>query len=58
MGANTFLTSFSFYFFVGLFNALTGLGAGGQVDPTTSARANTALYATFALGAFFSGYNH
>jgi hypothetical protein len=43
-------------FFVGLFNALTGLGAGGQVDPTTSAKANTALYATFALGAFFSGY--
>jgi len=44
----------------GLFNALTGLGAGGQVDPTTSARAtsarvNTAFYATFALGAFFSG---
>ena len=41
--------------FVGLFNALTGLGGGGQVDPTISAKANTALYATFSVGAFFSG---
>jgi len=39
----------------GLFNALTGLGGGGQVDPTINAKANTALYATFAVGAFFSG---
>ncbi|KAF5313027.1 hypothetical protein D9619_003575 [Psilocybe cf. subviscida] len=39
----------------GLFNALTGLGGGGQVDPTTSANANSTLYATFAVGAFFSG---
>ncbi|KAF9492248.1 MFS general substrate transporter [Pleurotus eryngii] len=30
----------------GLFNALNGLGAGGQVDNTTSANANAALYAT------------
>ncbi|PPQ89938.1 hypothetical protein CVT25_009993 [Psilocybe cyanescens] len=39
----------------GLFNALNGLGAGGQVDATTSANANATLYATFAAGAFFSG---
>jgi len=39
----------------GLFNALNGLGAGGQVDSTTSANANSALYATFAVAAFFSG---
>ncbi|KAJ3501464.1 hypothetical protein NLJ89_g9326 [Agrocybe chaxingu] len=39
----------------GLFNALNGLGGGGQVDPTTSANANSALYATFAVAAFFSG---
>ncbi|CAA7267753.1 unnamed protein product [Cyclocybe aegerita] len=39
----------------GLFNALNGLGGGGQVDSTTSANANSALYATFAVGAFFSG---
>lgn len=39
----------------GLFNALNGLGAGGQVDSTTSANANAALYSTFAAGAFFAG---
>jgi hypothetical protein len=39
----------------GLFNALNGLGAGGQVDGTTSANANSTLYATFALAAFFAG---
>jgi len=43
------------FIFIGLFNALTGLGAGGQVDPTTGANANATLYATFAAGAFFSG---
>lgn len=40
----------------GLFNALSGLGGGGQVDPTTSANGNSILYATFAVTAFFSGY--
>jgi hypothetical protein len=39
----------------GLFNALNGLGGGGQVDPTTGANANSALYATFAVAAFFAG---
>ncbi|GLB36694.1 putative MFS general substrate transporter [Lyophyllum shimeji] len=39
----------------GLFNSLNGLGAGGQVDATTSANANSALYATFAVSAFFAG---
>jgi MFS family permease len=39
----------------GLFNALNGLGAGGQVDSTTSANSNAALYATFAFAAFFAG---
>ncbi|KAF9526416.1 major facilitator superfamily domain-containing protein [Crepidotus variabilis] len=39
----------------GLFNALNGLGAGGQVDSTTSANSNSALYATFAVSAFFAG---
>ncbi|KAI0307393.1 MFS general substrate transporter [Multifurca ochricompacta] len=38
-----------------LFNALNGLGAGGQIDGTTSANANSTLYATFALAAFFAG---
>ncbi|KAF8202831.1 MFS general substrate transporter [Pholiota molesta] len=36
----------------GLFNALTGLGGGGQVDATTASNANATLYATFAAGAF------
>jgi hypothetical protein len=40
----------------GLFNALNGLGAGGQVNSTTSANANSTLYATFALAAFFAGF--
>ncbi|KAJ2931181.1 hypothetical protein H1R20_g5910, partial [Candolleomyces eurysporus] len=39
----------------GLFNALNGLGAGGQVDSETSAKANSAVYATFAASAFFAG---
>ncbi|KAF8231542.1 MFS general substrate transporter [Tricholoma matsutake] len=39
----------------GLFNALNGLGGGGQVDNTTSANSNAALYATFAASAFFAG---
>ncbi|KAF8168401.1 major facilitator superfamily domain-containing protein [Crassisporium funariophilum] len=39
----------------GLFNALNGLGAGGQVDTKTSANSNAALYATFAISAFFAG---
>ena len=40
----------------GLFNALNGLGAGGQIEATTSANANSTLYATFAVAAFFAGF--
>ncbi|TFK22046.1 DUF895 domain membrane protein [Coprinopsis marcescibilis] len=39
----------------GLFNALNGLGAGGQVDSKTSATSNSILYGTFAVAAFFAG---
>ncbi|PBK60050.1 MFS general substrate transporter [Armillaria solidipes] len=39
----------------GLFNALNGLGAGGQVDSKTNSNANTALYSTFAAMGFFAG---
>jgi len=39
----------------GMFNALTGLGGGGQIDATSSSNANSALYSTFAFFAFFSG---
>ena len=39
----------------GMFNALTGLGGGGQVNTKDQANANAALYATFAFFGFFSG---
>ncbi|OIW27781.1 MFS general substrate transporter [Coniochaeta ligniaria NRRL 30616] len=39
----------------GMFNALGGLGGGGQVDTKAQDNANTALYSTFAVVAFFSG---
>ncbi|TFY66703.1 hypothetical protein EVG20_g4384 [Dentipellis fragilis] len=39
----------------GSFNALTGLGGGGQIDASTSANANSAHYALFAWFAFFAG---
>jgi MFS family permease len=39
----------------GLFNAVNGLGGGGQVDATTSANSNVALYSTFAFVGFFAG---
>ncbi|KAF8138152.1 major facilitator superfamily domain-containing protein [Boletus edulis] len=39
----------------GMFNALGGIGGGGQVSTTAQANAGTATYATFAFFAFFSG---
>lgn len=39
----------------GMFNAVNGLGAGGQVDPAPSDNALTALYATFSMVGFFEG---
>ncbi|KAI6124377.1 major facilitator superfamily domain-containing protein [Pisolithus croceorrhizus] len=39
----------------GMYNALTGLGGGGQVNATAQANASSALYATFAFFGFFSG---
>lgn len=39
----------------GMFNALGGMGGGGQVDPRAANDANTALYATFAVVGFFAG---
>ncbi|KKA29271.1 hypothetical protein TD95_005455 [Thielaviopsis punctulata] len=39
----------------GMFNALSGMGGGGQVDTKPSNDANTALYSTFAVVAFFAG---
>ncbi|KAG2087122.1 MFS general substrate transporter [Suillus discolor] len=39
----------------GMFNALTGLGGGGQVNSTDQARASATLYSTFAFFGFFAG---
>ncbi|KAF5646630.1 DUF895 domain protein [Fusarium tjaetaba] len=39
----------------GMFNALTGLGGGGQVSNEAQDHANTALYSTFAVIGFFAG---
>lgn len=39
----------------GMFNALSGLGGGGQVDHTTADNANTALYACFAVFGLLGG---
>ncbi|OMO64144.1 Ion channel regulatory protein, UNC-93 [Corchorus capsularis] len=39
----------------GMFNALSGLGGGGQVDDTAANNANTALYTTFAIFGILGG---
>lgn len=39
----------------GLFNAVNGLGGGGQLDATTGANSNVAVYSTFAVVGFFAG---
>lgn len=38
-----------------MFNALNGLGGGGQLDAKASSDSNTALYSTFAVVGFFAG---
>jgi hypothetical protein len=53
--AQLLLVAFICFLCPGMFNALTGLGGGGQVDPGPQAKANTALYSTFAVVGFFSG---
>ncbi|KAF5942619.1 hypothetical protein HYC85_020261 [Camellia sinensis] len=39
----------------GMFNVLSGMGGGGQVDPTAANNANTTLYTTFALFGVLGG---
>ncbi|KAK9093669.1 hypothetical protein Scep_025138 [Stephania cephalantha] len=39
----------------GMFNALSGLGGGGQVDPKAANNANTALYAAFSVSGILGG---
>lgn len=38
-----------------MFNAVNGLGGGGQVNPKASTDSNTAVYSTFAVVGFFAG---
>jgi MFS family permease len=39
----------------GMFNALNGMGGGGQLSTKASDDANTAVYSTFAVVGFFAG---
>ena len=50
-----FMLGFVCFMCPGLFNALNGLGGGGQLTATVADNANSALYATFAFTAFFAG---
>lgn len=50
-----FLVAMVCFLCPGMFNALTGMGGGGQLDTTASDNANTALYSTFAVVGFFAG---
>lgn len=50
-----FLVAMVCFLCPGMFNALNGLGGGGQVDATAQDDATTALYSTFAVVGFFSG---
>lgn len=49
------IVSFVCFLCPGMFNALTGMGGGGQIDPSAANRANVALYSTFAVVGFFAG---
>ncbi|PRQ71064.1 hypothetical protein AAT19DRAFT_10604 [Rhodotorula toruloides] len=50
-----FLTSAICFCTPGIFNANSGVGGGGQVNPKTANDANVALYACFAVVGFASG---
>jgi hypothetical protein len=49
------LVSFVCFLCPGMYNAVSGLGGGGQVNPTDVNNSNTALYSTFAVVGFFAG---
>jgi MFS family permease len=49
------IVSFVCFLCPGMFNALSGMGGGGQVDPHAADEANVALYSTFAVVGFFAG---
>ncbi|KAI2043719.1 hypothetical protein LOZ12_003772 [Ophidiomyces ophidiicola] len=49
------IVSFVCFLCPGMFNAVNGLGGGGQIDGHDVNKANTALYSTFAVVGFFAG---
>ncbi|KAI5810151.1 major facilitator superfamily domain-containing protein [Peziza echinospora] len=49
------LTGFVCFLCPGMFNALNGLGAGGQVESSVTSNALVALYTTFAVFGFVAG---
>ncbi|EEH44120.1 uncharacterized protein PADG_00409 [Paracoccidioides brasiliensis Pb18] len=49
------LVSFVCFLCPGMFNALNGLGGGGQQDAHAANQGNTAVYSTFAVVGFFAG---
>jgi Ion channel regulatory protein UNC-93 len=49
------IVSFVCFLCPGMFNALSGMGGGGQVNEKPANDANTALYSTFAVVGFFAG---
>ncbi|KAI0161295.1 MFS general substrate transporter [Xylariaceae sp. FL1272] len=53
--AQLLMVSFVCFLCPGLYNALSGLGGGGQVDQHIQADASTATYSVFAVIGFFSG---
>ncbi|KAI1330735.1 MFS general substrate transporter [Xylariaceae sp. FL0255] len=53
--AQLLMVSFVCFLCPGLYNALGGLGGGGQLNSHVQAQASTATYAVFAFVGFFSG---
>ncbi|KAK5170754.1 hypothetical protein LTR04_004078 [Oleoguttula sp. CCFEE 6159] len=53
--AQLVLVAFVCFLCPGMFNALGGMGGGGNVDPSAANDSNTALYSTFAVVGFFAG---
>lgn len=50
-----YLVSLVCFLCPGMFNAVSGLGGGGQINTHDVNNANTALYSTFAVVGFFAG---
>lgn len=53
--AQLLIVSFVCFLCPGMFNALNGMGGGGQIDTETANAANATLYGVFAIVGFFSG---